>query len=477
MKTTDVHRPESASIIDRRGFLAVASSIAAGAVELSAGTEANAAEPPGFKAGPVRRVGPEGNKYFEPWIAANPREDSNLVIVGSRYLGDAPTAATQLMEPAAWFTVDGGVTWSAGELAGTDRLQTGRAFFADGYATYAPDGTAFCVFIGSPLGDQLNLWIYRSENGGRRWDGPTILASAFDYPRLAADLHDGKPRVFIAVAVDGNQPIFGKSTRSGYGCAILRSDDAARTFSVVNFLAPSTLQHDPIDSPVVLPDGRLLVGFADYPAGSTDKGTREHVTHSRCYTACSRDGGATFSLSAPICDTIVRDGFVALAADRSDSRRRGRIYAVRYSRTSRPPGLGVQTSDDGVVWTPPASVQGLRAGPIPHAAIAVSSRGVLGLAWIQGEPGEEVRPDDEAWTSREHPWDLYFTASVDGGATFPASPLRITSSRTDPKLLSRPYGTDYIALAAPPDGSFHLVWVDTRSRKCEIQTAKIGASA
>jgi hypothetical protein len=118
-------------------------------------------------------------------------------------------------------------------------------------------------------------------------------------------------------------------------------------------------------------------------------------------------------------------------------------------------------------------VPDLRAGPIPHAAAAVSSRGVLGLAWIQNEPGDDVRIFDREWTGREHSWDLYFTASVDGGATFLARPLRITSSRTDPKLGSRPYGTDHIALAAPPDGSFHLIWIDTQDGKREIQTAKI----
>src|SRR5262249_45659353 len=172
-----------------------------------------------------------------------------------------------------------------------------------------------------------------------------------------------------------------------------------------------TLHHDPIDSPLVLPDGRLLIGFTDYPAEPSDKRSRGRITHGRSYTAVSRDGGTTFSTPAPICDTLVQDGFVVLAADRSNSPRRGRIYAVRHSRTSRPPGLAVQTSEDGTIWTAPASVPNLRPGPIPHAAVAVSSRGVLGLAWIQGNAGEEVRIFDAEWTSQEHPWDLYFTAS------------------------------------------------------------------
>src|SRR5262249_17999086 len=151
---------------------------------------------------------------------------------------------------------------------------------------------------------------------------------------LAADLYGGKPRVFVAAAVDGNQPIFGNSKKSGYGCVVLRSDDGARTFSVANFLAPTTLHHDPIDSPLVLPDGRLLIGFTDYPAEPSDKRSRGRITHGRSYTAVSRDGGTTFSTPAPICDTLVQDGFVVLAADRSNSPRRGRIYAVRHSRTS-----------------------------------------------------------------------------------------------------------------------------------------------
>ena len=207
------------------------------------------------------------------------------------------------MEPAAWFTIDGGNTWSAGELAGTALLRREQAYFADAHATYTPDGIAFCVFNGSPKGDRLDLWIYRSEDGGRNWHGPT---TGWRRTRLssASCRHDhGRPRVYIAVAVEGERPIMGKLRKPGYGCAILRSDDAYRTFSAVNFLAPTTLQHDPINSPLILADGGLLVGFADYAAVPAGERPREHITHSRTYTASSRDGGQTFSTPAPIRDT------------------------------------------------------------------------------------------------------------------------------------------------------------------------------
>lgn len=458
----------------RRGFLATA----AGVGGLLAGVHAGAAAGPRLAIGPIRRVGDDRAKYFEPWIAANPRDASNLVIVGSRDLGAATTPGRFHMEPAAWFSRDGGASWAPGELAGAADLSRDPAFFADANATFAPDGTAFCVFMGSPKGSPRDLWIYRSDDGGRRWLGPTIVPGFLDYPRLAADLDGGRPRLFAVANGPGDGPSFGKSGRPGYGCVVLRSGDGGRTLKAVNLLAPTALLHTPIESPLILPDGRLLIGFADFPDMPAEKKPQAHITHGRYYTAFSRDGGATFSLPAPIRDTRLHegygDGFVTIAVDRSDGPRRGRLYALTYNRSDDPPGLQLQTSRDAVNWTRPAPVPGLRAGPTPYAAIAVSSRGVLGLSWIQGDPGDPVRFDDKSWTSREHAWDLYFTASTDGGATF-AAPARLlqTPSRTDPRFPNWPYRADYHSLAASADGSFHPLWIDTRDGKGEIQTTRV----
>ncbi len=101
---------------------------------------------------------------------------------------------------------------------------------------------------------------------------------------------------------------------------------------------------------------------------------------------------------------------------------------------------------------------------------------MLGLLWAQGEPGDPVRPDDKEWTAREHAWDLYFTASADGGASFAPPVAVLKACRTDPKVPRRQpaYGGDYISLAASADGDFHPLWVDTRDGRGEIQTARIG---
>jgi hypothetical protein len=452
----------------RRGFLAAACSLGTGVLGQLAWGRVAADKAPEIRVGPIRRVGAEGEKHIEPWIAANPRDASNLVVVGSRYVGDKHYYS------GAWFTADGGATWSAGELPRMAAFREKPSMFSDSYATFAPDGTAFCAVLGGPGENKRDLWVYRSEDGGRRWQGPTVLASPFDYPRLVADMDGGKPRLFVAVAYNGDRPIFGAGKRPSYGCAVLRSDDGARTLSVVNFLAMTTLRHQPIDSPLILPDGRLLVGFEDLPTAKDREETREKITHSRTYTASSGDGGKTFSTPAPVGDGPLWDSFLKVAVDRSDGPRRGQVYAVSSGRSWTPPGPRLQTSTDGAVWSKSAPVQTAREGPIADGAVAVSSRGVLGVAWIQGERGDVIRPSDEAWLSREHPWGLYFTASADGGRIFAAPvPVLKTPSRTDTKLTLWPYGTDYISLATPPDGSFHLLWVDTRDGRGLIQTAKI----
>jgi hypothetical protein len=453
---------------DRRGFLAAACSLGAGVLGLRAWGRVTADRAPEIRVGPVRRVAADGEKHIEPWLAANPRDASNLVVVGSRVVGDRHYYSS------AWFTTDGGATWSAGELPGMAAFREEQAKFLDSYVTFAPDGTAFCEVLGGPGDGKMDLWFYRSEDGGRRWQGPTVLAGPFDYPRLVADMDGGRPRLFVAVSCRGNLPIFGADQRTGYGCAVLSSNDGARTFSVVGFLAPTTLRHDAIDSPLILPDGRLLVGFADYPLAKTPEETREKITRSRIYAASSGDGGKTFSSPAPIGDGPLWETFVTVAVDRSDGPRRGRVYAVGSSQSSTPPGPHLQTSTDGAVWSKTAPVQIAHEGPIAKGAVAVSSRGVLGVAWIQGNPGDVIRPLDKAWSSREHPWNLYFTASADGGETFAAPVAMLESpSQTDTKLTRWPYGTDYVSLATSPDGAFHLLWVDSRDGRGEIQTAKI----
>src|SRR3954463_2530201 len=114
--------------IHRRGFLAIVGATAPGVGGILARARAGAVASPRLTIGPIRRVGVGGSKYFEPWIAAHPRNASNLVIVASRDLSEAAIPDRYHMEPAAWFSLDGGSSWASGDLAGTaDLLGGGRA--------------------------------------------------------------------------------------------------------------------------------------------------------------------------------------------------------------------------------------------------------------------------------------------------------------------------------------------------------------
>jgi hypothetical protein len=68
------------------------------------------------------------------------------VVVGSRYVNDRHYYS------GAWFTADGGATWSAGELPGMAVFRKEPSTFLDSYATFAPDGTAFCEVLRRPRG-------------------------------------------------------------------------------------------------------------------------------------------------------------------------------------------------------------------------------------------------------------------------------------------------------------------------------------
>ena len=72
-------------------------------------------------------------------------------------------------------------------------------------------------------------------------------------------------------------------------------------------------------------------------------------------------------------------------------------------------------------------------------------------------------------------YDLFFTASLDGGATFSA-PVRITSqsSKPLPKHASRFWpGADYMFSSAASDGTFHLLWPDARTGIFQLYTSVV----
>jgi hypothetical protein len=100
--------------------------------------------------------------------------------------------------------------------------------------------------------------------------------------------------------------------------------------------------------------------------------------------------------------------------------------------------------------------------------VAVNRDGAIAVTWI-----ERRTEGDRAC---QH---LYFTASLDGGKTF-LPEVRVSSAPSCPdtthngRVAARwPEGGDYSGLAAAEDGTFHVLWADSRDGIYRLWTAPV----
>ena len=162
-------------------------------------------------------------------------------------------------------------------------------------------------------------------------------------------------------------------------------------------------------------------------------------------------------------------------------------------RFGKPRLLFSYSKNKGNVWTEPKLVN-------PDAPewssqyqpmVFVNDKGILGLMWF-----------DTRASNKGDRYQLYFTASVDGGESFlpavlvssalsfPATEINLTPShlfgldsgqsinvRTLSAYTRWGDGGDYMGLTATADGIFHPFWADSRGRSFQIWTCPIAVKA
>jgi hypothetical protein len=101
-------------------------------------------------------------------------------------------------------------------------------------------------------------------------------------------------------------------------------------------------------------------------------------------------------------------------------------------------------------------------------SLDINLKGVVGISWVDSRDDSNGKQDD-----------VYFTASLDGGETF-QKPARISTVSSNPRTdlngdVSNKFngGGHYLGLTARPDGSFQLVWSDSRSGVYQLQTSNV----
>jgi hypothetical protein len=321
----------------------------------------------------------------------------------------------------------------------------------------------------SCLGRKSPLAVYRSADAGGTWSGPVrVPATGRGVDRPVLSVLPGS----VLVAFGQSSPAPGLRHRS-YGAAVARSGDGGRAFSVPVPVRHDDLAQQPFDA-AVLSTGAYVLFFMDYNTRN-----EEPLAHRRTWAARSVDGGRTFSTPVLVFEQRGREMPWAVAVDRS-SRHRDRLYVAvdgswqrRAEGGPAPPGKGLFlliSDDGGESWRTAGTVTDAPSGANAETpAIAVDREGTVGVAWY------DTRRDP-----RGECYDLYFSASLDGGATFLPN-VRVTPEPSCPQASPQQYGVaqrwsfggDYSGLAAGADGRFHVLWADSRSGVYRLWTADV----
>ena len=388
--------------------------------------------------------------HAEPYLVAHPERAGHLV-AGIIRLEDGPETLADGVSDA-FFSVDGGSSWSRRELpacAGDPWLD----FVAGDVVLFS------CLSPGETDPLARRLAVQRSDDGGRTWLDATFVpvpgGYPVDRPVIVADRfseeHAGT--VYVAFGTSLDAP---GHTRPVYGSAVARSEDGGRTFEPAVPILHDSLDQQPFDA-AILSDGTLVVLFMDYAE------PHRLLSHRRTWLTHTSDGGRTFSLPRLAWEQREREMPWSLAVDRATDRlylavdgtwsREGATPSQLAEATA--PGVFVIASDHrGERWGAPVAVSS--AGPQVNAelpTIAVAEDGTVGVLWV------DARHDPEGLCH-----DLYFTASVNRGRSF-LPEVRVTPDSSCPAASRHRgvarrwrFGGDYLGLSADADGRFHLLW-------------------
>ena len=445
------------------------------------------AQAPRILVGPNVLVSQDGNvAHTELHVAAHPTDAQRLVGMATTVRDAGAKVFLEL-----YATDDGGFTWKSN--VPSHLLDKGGG---DPIVGYGAHGTPF----GVALGDH-GMWVYRSADSGFTWDNG-VRAGTGDHERLSVDYSAGRyaGRMYLAAEVSDGQSAHPDSMLRAVH--LWRSEDDGRSW-----IGPVAVAHEAthgiaVNALVVTSDGTVAIFLNKYPNPSRDTTTQSWEIE----LATSTDGGVTFSPPRPIGEQrfggyadfrrkqragrVDWPGGFDAAVDTRGSRFHDRMYIVYCE--GRTPNEGTRiafrwSADHGKTWSPPRDIVPERRGDVSQfqPAIAVNSDGTIGVMWY------DTRDVIDGW-------NLYFTASTDGGDTW-ATPVRVSSEPTVAftaandrpvpfvvrqapagiavamlSAFSRwPAGGDYMGLAADASGVFHPFWVDGRSGIFEVYTSRV----
>lgn len=378
------------------------------------------------------------NPFFETALAVDPADPRHLVGAGIEFLRDG-TAGISVY--TSW---NDGRTWTRGMRLGTD-----STIFAgfDPVVLFGPGGIPYLA-----RSDE-HVHVHRSLDGGKTWlPGAIVPGGAYDREYVAVDRTGGyRGRMYLVGLLDDYR--LDGSRMGTIGLSI--STDSGRTFGEARRLTEAGGASVMAMDLVVAPDGTILI---PYKADPLQRNETSDSTLLRIMQ--SVDGGATFTRSSEVASITLPTNLrgraqsispnVPMAIDTTEGRFAGNMYLAwsEYDTTESGRAFRVKvasSADAGRSWRVTAVSDDAQAADQTTAAISVNQDGVVGVTWY------DRRVDPTGGCQQ-----LYFAASLDGGATFTPNLLAGTMQPLCPSAavnwIPKPYAFVDTDRPLSPDG-------------------------
>ena len=387
--------------------------------------------------------------HGEPYLAANPADERNLLGACSVYQGAQRSVAT-------YASFDGGVSWrNNGPLPIGLADVTGNLTAGNVTVAFDSRGRGFvCAVAGNGQTQRGGIQLWRTDDGGRSFAPPVTAATGFlDHPGLAAGQSPGAAgNLYLAAA-------YFATPRDGR-LVFCRSTDAGRSFEPKRYLDPGSGTRGRLPVIAAGPHGTVCVMyFVAMPDGSNLVKVISSQDHGRTFAAPAQ---LTRVIPAPAVAGVTVRSCPAIAADPAGDRVHAAVagYDVAASLSQ----VQLFTSpDQGRSWNPPAVLAASTRVTYMQPQVAVASDGRVAVSVFA--------------LARDRVNVLLFVS--DRQQRF-GRPLQVTSQGFDPAYgpgnsAGEHWIGGYQGLAATSSG-FHPFWNDTRTGHMEIFTATVPAS-
>jgi hypothetical protein len=407
---------------------------------------------------------------------------------------------------AIYVSFDGGSSWEIRSILPEGIKKEGE----NPILAFDLDGTAYFSYLETDRPRRENssypVSLFRSEDGGRTWSNALKAEREylFDYHYLLTDQSGSKnAHCLYLVGTEIAKKVHNDDNKK---LSVYYSKDKGSTFK-----GPAKLI-DGVGSfnGRVLSDGTLVILYTrnlfskqkGYHDGSDDE----------LLVITSQDNGKSYSSPVVVTDihkakkSAVSD-IPSIAIDNSSGPFRDRIYATWLDARRGCYDVYLSwSSDKGKTWSTPVIIND---NPLPanpqegpdHTcpAVAVNKEGVVGVLWYDrrddGFSKESIfsglRRTTESLIEHDNRWQIYFSASLDGGESF------LPNVKVSTALFSNNAPGNWVPMArrdklsfylpqniypgagkagcfaASSDGQFRALWVDSRTGVSQIWTVPI----